>query len=496
MYDKVLKVILTITMWCSFSIKIMAENEKTNDDSSEIVEIEDQENREVDEKKEDLENSEENVSQNTDENQSQLNSEESDDVIAKKQEITDDNSSFDTNSEDPMNYRDSTMFYMDENGIVSEDAYISTLSEGFLGVNSLVHQNKFSSTTKRIGIDVSEWQGTIDWNKVKNQGVEFAFIRVGYRGYYYSNLIEDKTAKQNLQNAKNAGIKIGAYFYSKAINTEEAKDEANFACSVVNGLKLDLPVFLDVEYDNPSLDRLYKANLSSGAQTDIVNAFIGQCKNYGFSAGVYASANVLKDRMYTDSISQNGFVWLAHWTHETNFSGNYNFWQYSGTDGQNVVDGIKGAVDTDVWYDDGTQFNTFQVGTTMYRCYNPNSGEHFYTGSLDERNHIVSLGWVNEGVGWIAPNSSSTPVYRLYNPNAGEHHYTTSSSERDSLIRLGWKNEGIGWYSDDLTRVPVYREYNPNAFANNHNYTKSLGEHNWLISLGWRNENIGWYAIG
>ena len=181
MYDKVLKVILTITMWCSFSIKIMAENEKTNDDSSEIVEIEDQENRDFDEKKEDLDNSEENDSQNPDENQSQLNSEEndsqnpdenqsqlnseeSDGVIAKKQEISDDNSSFDTNSEDPMNYRDSTMFYMDENGIASEDAYISTLSEGFLGANSLVHQNKFSSTTKRTGIDVSEWQGTFQFN--------------------------------------------------------------------------------------------------------------------------------------------------------------------------------------------------------------------------------------------------------------------------------------------------------------------------------------------
>jgi hypothetical protein len=131
----------------------------------------------------------------------------------------------------------------------------------------------------------------------------------------------------------------------------------------------------------------------------------------------------------------------------------------------------------------------------MYRLYNPNSGEHFYTASADEKEYLVSLGWKDEGVGWVAPTSSNAPVYRLYNANGGEHHYTMDSRERDALVSVGWSYEGIGWYSDEQKRVAVYRQYNPNAFANNHNYTVSADEKNYLVSLGWHDEGISWYAV-
>lgn len=136
--------------------------------------------------------------------------------------------------------------------------------------------------------------------------------------------------------------------------------------------------------------------------------------------------------------------------------------------------------------------------TEMYRIYNPNSGEHFYTSNVDEKNHLVSLGWRYEGVGWIAPKNSSIPVYRLYNKNGGEHHYTMNASEKDMLVSKGWKYEGIGWYSadpNDASSVPVLREYNPNAFANNHNYTKNVKEHNMLMRVGWKDEGKAWYSI-
>ena len=132
----------------------------------------------------------------------------------------------------------------------------------------------------------------------------------------------------------------------------------------------------------------------------------------------------------------------------------------------------------------------------MYRLYNPNSGEHFYTSNQGERDVLIRLGWNYEGIGWLAPVTSNTPVYRLYNQYGGEHHYTTSIGERDMLISVGWSYEGIGWYSDDQNRVPLYRQYNPNAFANNHNYTVSRSENDWLVSLGWRAEGIGWYGVG
>ncbi len=134
----------------------------------------------------------------------------------------------------------------------------------------------------------------------------------------------------------------------------------------------------------------------------------------------------------------------------------------------------------------------------MYRLYNPNSGEHFYTSSTSERNNLTRLGWNYEGVGWNAPKSSNYPVYRMYNSNAGEHHYTMSATERDNLVRAGWNYEGVGWYSmqpNSEDSIAVKREYNPNAFANNHNYTVSTDEHNMLIRIGWKDEGNGWYAV-
>lgn len=132
----------------------------------------------------------------------------------------------------------------------------------------------------------------------------------------------------------------------------------------------------------------------------------------------------------------------------------------------------------------------------MYRLYNPNSGEHFYTASVAERDYLDQIGWNYEGIGWTAPAHSDTPVYRLYNPNAGDHHYTVSTNERDNLVSLGWNYEGIGWYSDDAQSVPLYRQYNPNATTGSHNYTTSKQENDYLAAIGWNAEGIGWYGIG
>jgi subtilisin family serine protease len=131
----------------------------------------------------------------------------------------------------------------------------------------------------------------------------------------------------------------------------------------------------------------------------------------------------------------------------------------------------------------------------MYRLYNPNSGEHFYTASSTERDGLVKVGWTSEGTGWYAPSTSSTPVYRLYNPNAGDHHYTTSATERDNLKRVGWTYEGIGWYSDDAHTVAVWRQYNPNAVSGAHNFTTSKSENDYLASVGWKAEGSAWYGV-
>ncbi len=135
------------------------------------------------------------------------------------------------------------------------------------------------------------------------------------------------------------------------------------------------------------------------------------------------------------------------------------------------------------------------AGVTMYRLYNENTGEHFYTQSENEYATLGSIGWVQEGRAWVAPTSSLTPVYRLYNPNTGDHHYTTSVSEYEGLGKLGWVKEGRAWYSDDAKGVPIYRLFNPNASVGTHHYTQSKSEYDALGKLGWVQEGVAWYGV-
>ncbi len=140
---------------------------------------------------------------------------------------------------------------------------------------------------------------------------------------------------------------------------------------------------------------------------------------------------------------------------------------------------------------DGNKIETEDT-QCMYRLYNPNSGEHFYTADQSEKEYLSRIGWNDEGVAWYAPKTGAS-VYRLYNPNAGDHHYTTSLAEKENLVRLGWNYEGIAWYSGGI--VPLYRAYNPNAVAGSHHYTTNRGEINYLISVGWKDEKIAWYGV-
>lgn len=131
----------------------------------------------------------------------------------------------------------------------------------------------------------------------------------------------------------------------------------------------------------------------------------------------------------------------------------------------------------------------------MFRLYNPNSGEHFYTEESPETINLIASGWSYEGVGWIGCVKGD-PVYRLYNPNSGDHHYTMNADEKNMLVSLGWKDEGIGWQSAASSKaVPVYRQYNPNAKTGSHNYTPSQTEHNYLVSIGWKDEGVAWKAL-
>lgn len=149
----------------------------------------------------------------------------------------------------------------------------------------------------------------------------------------------------------------------------------------------------------------------------------------------------------------------------------------------------------------GFTWNTKQTRaasyTPVYRLYNKNTGEHFYTESAGERDVDVKAGWNYEGIGWSSPLQGA-PIYRVYNPNAkgGDHYYTASQGEASQLVKLGWKWDNGGkavFYSGGNT--PVYVAYNPNAQSGAHNYTKNTAEQGSLINKGWKYSAIAWYAV-
>ena len=151
-------------------------------------------------------------------------------------------------------------------------------------------------------------------------------------------------------------------------------------------------------------------------------------------------------------------------------------------------------------FEDGRAEAVFRVTDSsliaMFRMYNPNSGEHFYTGSTAERDSLIQNGWTYAGIAFRAPVRSDHPMYRLYNPSAGDHHYTGNANERDMLVKAGWKSEGIAFHASDSSGVPMYRLYNPNAVTGSHHYTSSTAERNQLSGLGWKDEGTGFYAAG
>ena len=171
-----------------------------------------------------------------------------------------------------------------------------------------------------------------------------------------------------------------------------------------------------------------------------------------------------------------------------------------------LPDHVKRAKDGTLTYsEDGLGTGNFAEeaieGGTVYRLYNKNSGEHFYTLSVGERDSVVKAGWTDEGVAYDASvkasDSDAVPVYRVFNPNApadnSSHHYTCNAAEAQNLVSHGWRFEGVGFYvfpADRKNGMTVYREYNKNDGG--HNYTTNKEEHDFLMKAGWADENTAW----
>ncbi len=220
------------------------------------------------------------------------------------------------------------------------------------GSANLVHQQRFKNHEKIYGIDVSYYQQTIDWNKVKAAGIEYAIIRVGYRGYGNGRLVLDDNFSTYIKGAKAAGLDVGVYFYTQAINTAEAKEEAEFVLKYIKNYDLELPVYYDIEGVDYDVGRLDAANLSKSEKTALCRAFAQTIENAGYEAGIYANMSWLTYQIDGEALGKTYPIWLAHYTTNTDYTGEFNMWQYTGT---GSVNGVGSAyVDMNVLYDDGS----------------------------------------------------------------------------------------------------------------------------------------------
>ena len=195
------------------------------------------------------------------------------------------------------------------------------------------------------GIDVSAYQGVIDWKQVRAGGISFAIIRCGFRAYGSGQLSYDSYFDRNIREAQAAGIKVGVYFYSSAVNVEEAREEANFVLSKIRGYSLQLPVFIDME--SPADGRAI--GISVQTRTDIVKAFCSTVQAAGYRAGVYANKTWFNSYMNTPELTQYT-IWLAHWVNasRSDYSRTrHDIWQYTSS---GSVPGINGRVDMNISY--------------------------------------------------------------------------------------------------------------------------------------------------
>ena len=198
----------------------------------------------------------------------------------------------------------------------------------------------YKSDTNEIGIDVSKWQGDIDFNKVKEAGATFVMIRMGVQKEVKGDLFLDEYFKDNLKKAKDAGLKVGIYLYSIATSSSEATEQANWVLKNLDGENLDLPIVFDWE----SWSKWNSFKISFHEINSIASNYMSTIKNGGYDAMLYSSKFYLED-IWTNKL--NYPVWLAHYTKETSYEGDYLIWQMCNN---GKIEGINGDVDIDIMY--------------------------------------------------------------------------------------------------------------------------------------------------
>lgn len=199
--------------------------------------------------------------------------------------------------------------------------------------------------TSAFGIDVSSHQGEIDWTAVKNAGVQFVFVRAGYRGYESGKLVQDEYFDRNMQGAMGAGLDVGVYFFSQAITANEAQEEAELTLSMMEGYDVTLPVVFDWEVITNG-DYARTANITPLGLTDCVIAFCETVKAAGYQPMYYQNKETALSKMDLELVTDYGF-WLAEYDDLPSYPHHYDIWQYTDC---GYIDGIEGRVDLNICF--------------------------------------------------------------------------------------------------------------------------------------------------
>ncbi len=193
------------------------------------------------------------------------------------------------------------------------------------------------------GIDVSEWQGKINWEKVKDSGVEFVIIRVGARATETGELITDERAQSYYKGAREAGLKVGAYFFSQSVNAEEVLEEAQFLLDAVKDWDVEMPLVYDWEY----VDIYARTSRVDGRElTDMTKLFCQTIEEAGYEPMIYFGHSQSLDMLYLEELVDYPF-WLAMYSTIMDYPYKVDMWQYTET---GSVPGINGYVDMNIWF--------------------------------------------------------------------------------------------------------------------------------------------------
>lgn len=198
--------------------------------------------------------------------------------------------------------------------------------------------------TTRKGIDVSRFQGKINWKKVANDGIEYAYIRLGYRGYGSGKIVTDDTYEYNIEEANAAGIDTGVYFFTEAISEREAIEEAEYVLENLEGYETNLPIVIDVE-ESASKDSRTN-DLTKEERTDIIIAFCERIKQAGHDVMIYGNTKSFMIMMDIERLEEYD-KWFAYYKYPLRFPYKMRMWQYT-SGGE--VDGIEGGVDINVMF--------------------------------------------------------------------------------------------------------------------------------------------------